>query len=73
MNNEPNTGRLYAQAMLATLRIIEHVPADRWHAPTRRWFKVDADDGHTYVLRHDAESDEWEIAAFTAGRRPVTP
>ena len=27
-------GQLYARAMAATLRIVEHVPADRWHAPT---------------------------------------
>jgi len=58
---------------LADRRLEIRAILDRWHAPTRRWFKVDADDGHTYVLRHDAESDEWEIAAFTAGRRPVTP
>jgi hypothetical protein len=31
---------------------------DRWYSPTQRWFKVDAYDGHTYVLRHDEKSDE---------------
>jgi hypothetical protein len=46
---------------------------DRWHSPAQRWFRVDADDGHTYVLRHDEQTDEWEIAAFTASRQPVTP
>jgi len=46
---------------------------DRWYAPTRRWFKVEADDGHTYVLRHDEQTDEWEIAAFTASRQSATP
>jgi hypothetical protein len=40
---------------------------DRWFAPAQRWFRVDADDGHLYVLRHDEPSDEWEIAAFTRG------
>jgi len=40
---------------------------DRWFAPTQRWFKVDADDGHTYVLRHDEPSNEWEVAAYTRG------
>ncbi|HEV8551833.1 MAG TPA: hypothetical protein VGR65_00385 [Casimicrobiaceae bacterium] len=47
--------------------------ADRWYSPTQRWFRVDADDGHMFVLRHDEQSDEWEIAAFTARRQPVTP
>lgn len=46
---------------------------DRWYAPTRRWFKVDADDGNVYVLRYDEASDAWEIAAFTASRQPATP
>jgi uncharacterized protein (TIGR03086 family) len=27
-------GQLYARAMASTLRIIEQVPRDRWHAPT---------------------------------------
>jgi len=46
---------------------------DRWYAPTQRWFRVDADDGNLYVLRHDEPSDEWELAAFTASRQSTTP
>ena len=38
---------------------------DRWFAPAQRWFRVDAEDGHRYVLRHDESSGTWEIAAFT--------
>ena len=41
---------------------------DRWYSPTQRWFRVDADDGNLYVLRHDEQYDDWEIAAFTARR-----
>jgi hypothetical protein len=41
---------------------------DRWYSPTQRWFRVDADDGNLYVLRHDEQCDDWEIAAFTARR-----
>jgi hypothetical protein len=40
---------------------------DRWFAPAQRWFRVDADDGQLYVLRHDEPSGEWEIVAFTRG------
>jgi len=40
---------------------------DRWFAPQQRWFRIDADDGNTYVLRHDEPSGEWELAAFTRG------
>lgn len=46
---------------------------DRWYSPTQTWFKVDADDGDTYILRHDEHSDEWDIAAFTARRQQVAP
>lgn len=46
---------------------------DRWYAPAQRWFKVDADDGDVYVLRHDQASGDWEIAAFTARRQAATP
>ena len=46
---------------------------DRWVAPAQRWFKVDADDGNVYILRHDEASGDLEIAAFTASRQPATP
>ena len=38
---------------------------DRWFALTRRWFKVDAEDGQHYVLRHDETTGDWELAALT--------
>lgn len=41
---------------------------DRWIEPGRRWFRVCADDGDTYILRYDAETDAWDIAAFRKGR-----
>jgi hypothetical protein len=37
---------------------------DRWIAPDHRYFKVEADDGRTLVLRHDAASGEWELAGL---------
>ena len=38
---------------------------DRWFAPSKRWFKVDADDEQLYVLRHDEATGEWDLAALT--------
>ena len=53
--------------MIRVLLVDDHAlvraVVDRWAAPAQRWFKVDADDGNTYVLRHDEASGEWEIAA----------
>jgi hypothetical protein len=37
---------------------------DRWLDPQHRYFKVRADDGREYVLRHHIASDEWELAAL---------
>lgn len=39
---------------------------DRWIAPDHRYFKVNADDGSTYVLRHDTASGVWELAGLVA-------
>lgn len=44
---------------------------DRWFAPARRWYKVDADDGQHYVLRHDEATGEWELAALTRRDDPA--
>ncbi|UUZ74419.1 hypothetical protein LP414_18275 [Polaromonas sp. P1(28)-13] len=43
---------------------------DRWLAPDHRYFKVQGDDGNTYILRHDEVSGDWEMTMYSAG--PVT-
>lgn len=37
---------------------------DRWLAPGLRYFKVRGDDAGTYILRHDAQTDSWELTLF---------
>jgi len=49
-----------------TWRIIEIV--DRWYDPDNSCFKVLADDGRTYLLRHDMNADSWEMV-----EAPLTP
>ena len=39
---------------------------DSWLAPDHRYFKVTGSDAHTYILRHDAERDQWELTMFEA-------
>ena len=34
---------------------------DRWAGPDHRYFKVQAGDGRTLVLRHDTTDDNWEL------------
>jgi hypothetical protein len=41
---------------------------DRWLAPDHRYFKVRGDDGNTYIIRHDAAADRWEMWMFQRGR-----
>lgn len=40
------------------------VVVDRWVTPDHRYFKVRGDNGGVYVLRHDAESGQWEITVI---------
>jgi len=38
---------------------------DRWLGPDHRYFKVRGDDGVQYILRHDHESQRWELILLT--------
>lgn len=38
--------------------------ADRWYDPDAVYFRVQADDGATYVLRHSEPDDVWTLEAF---------
>ncbi len=41
---------------------------DQWYAPEAIYFRVRADDGNFYVLRHDEIQDAWTLDAFRAAR-----
>ncbi len=42
----------------------------RWYSPQASYFRVIADDGNFYVLRHDEAQDFWTLDGFrAAGRR----
>lgn len=43
---------------------------DRWLAPDHRYFKVKADDGRAYLLRHDTQAGEWELAGLVGPEPP---
>lgn len=43
---------------------------DRWMAPEHRYFKVKAEDGRSFVLRHDTSSGDWELAGLVGAERP---
>lgn len=45
---------------------------DRWYDPGADYFKVRADDGCFYMLRHDRRTDEWSLR-FIRIREPRTP
>ncbi|SNB44705.1 hypothetical protein [Geobacter sp. DSM 9736] len=42
---------------------------DRWDGKDDSYFKVLAEDGIIYILRHDLETDQWEVTLMdvTAG------
>jgi hypothetical protein len=39
---------------------------DQWYGPEAQFFKVRADDGNLYILRHhtSGEADEWALESF---------
>jgi hypothetical protein len=37
---------------------------DRWIAPDHRYFKILADDGGTYILRHDPVAWQWALTFY---------
>jgi len=48
------------------LAVVEVV--DRWLAPEHRYFKVKADDGDFYILRHDEPRGGWTLGGYTRAR-----
>jgi hypothetical protein len=47
---------------------------DRWYSPGTTYFRVRAEDGDFYVLRHDEGIDVWTLDAFRTSREyEITP
>jgi hypothetical protein len=42
----------------------------RWYSPEASYFRVRADDGNYYVLRHDETQDSWTLDGFRAVKQP---
>ncbi len=40
----------------------------QWYSPQATYFRVRADDGNFYVLRHDEGQDVWSLDGFRAAR-----
>jgi hypothetical protein len=40
---------------------------DQWYSPEATYFRLRADDGNLYILRHDESEDRWSLDAFRAG------
>ncbi len=49
-------------------RVAVRSVVDRWYSPSQRWFKVEAEDGDTYIVCQDEPSGQWELAAYTSRR-----
>ena len=45
------------------VRFVESV-IDQWYGPDAAYFRVHADDGNTYVLSHNKDTDEWALQSF---------
>jgi hypothetical protein len=40
---------------------------DQWYGPDYQCFKVLADDGNLYILRHEQAADTWSLESFRRG------
>lgn len=43
----------------------------RWYSPQASYFRVLANDGNYYVLRHDEVQDQWTLDGFRAAGKHV--
>ncbi len=43
---------------------------DRWYGEDHAYFKLRADDGNLYVLRHQMDNDNWEMVMMEADGAP---
>lgn len=59
--------RIVFQAQTLDIREVE----DRWYSPGATYFRVLAETGDRYVLRHDDAQDVWSLTAFRAAGKRV--
>ena len=52
----------FSQNGSQNLEVVEVL--DQWYGVGYRCFKVLADDGNTYILRHKEKADEWVLDSF---------
>jgi flavin reductase (DIM6/NTAB) family NADH-FMN oxidoreductase RutF len=52
--------------ILGDHRIVIAEVVDAWLAPDYRYFKLRGADGSTYLVRHDEQSNIWELTMFRA-------
>jgi hypothetical protein len=43
---------------------------DQWYGTDSLYFRIQADDGNTYVLAHNETTDEWTLESFRSVRSP---
>jgi hypothetical protein len=52
--------------ILGDRRIVVAEVVDAWLTPDYRYFKLKGEDGDTYLVRHDEQSNTWELTMFRA-------
>jgi hypothetical protein len=59
-------GQAPAVFMLGERTLRVRTVVDRWFGEDHAYFKLLAEDGTTYILRHDRELDQWELILMDA-------
>jgi len=62
-------GEQYPQRFAVGGRVLEVEDVeDQWYGPSSQYFRVKAEDGNIYILRHNQEEDNWSLDAFRSRR-----
>lgn len=62
---QPGGEHVPAGFKLGVTRLAVREVVDRWLASDHSYFKVLADDGSVYILRHDKVENKWELTLFS--------
>ncbi|MHB8499795.1 MAG: hypothetical protein ACYDCG_03900 [Candidatus Acidiferrales bacterium] len=64
---EERPERIVFEALTLEIAEVE----DRWYSPGATYFRVRAENGDRYVLRHDEAQDVWSLMAYRAAGKRV--
>jgi hypothetical protein len=63
-NTGPKSDELPVRFQLGDREYVVDEVLDQWYGPDETFYRVRADDGTQYIVRHHAGADEWRLESF---------